>query len=406
MNKKVVFKYKFVVFIVLFIALAASFLFGVAPRENAYAARQKVMTAEQSEDVVYCGKNFIDASGKLCDTDVDAPGFNNDLFDSFVFKLDGQEIDVSVEDVLFETISSVQNPGQYALPVTVFYDNVYYRVSSVNFAIKKRTVTVLTLLNGKTDLTVNEGDDISISYDYQNAVPAHTMQVSHNGVSVTEIRSEYITIPAWTDVDITRPIENCHVVAAHAESDYYDFVYTGAILTILPATVKTLSFSDEKSTRLVLVGDFSVLHSMRYTDIGIDPSGEDFSVISANADVIYKDTGFFDKYEKKGCFSVEMFYNNNVVTESVPAEVAILASSLDTSKKYKVVALYNNGRSEVLDAKLNDGFLRFNASDMGDFIIVSEIQGLSITYYVLVIVGAVALIVIIILLISVFRRKY
>ena len=101
-----------------------------------------------------------------------------------------------------------------------------------------------------------------------------------------------------------------------------------------------------------------------------------------------------------------MFYNNNVVTESVPAEVAILASSLDTSKKYKVVALYNNGRSEVLDAKLNDGFLRFNASDMGDFIIVSEIQGLSITYYVLVIVGAVALIVIIILLISVFRRKY
>lgn len=406
MSKKVVFKYKFVLFIVFLIVLGAALILGVKPGKNAYAARQKVLTVEQTQDVVYCGKDYINVSGALCDTDADAPGFNNDLYTSLVFKLDGQEIDVAADDISFETITAVQNPGQYALPVTVLYDNVYYRVSSFNFSIKKRTVTVLTLLNGKTDLTVKEGDEISISYDYGNAVPAHTVQVTHNGVPVTEIKSEYITIPAWTDVDMTRPIEKCHVVAAHAESDYYDFVYTGALLTIEPATVKTLSFSDEKTTRLILVGDFSILHSIRYTDIGVNPAGEDFSVISANADVLYKDAGFFDKYEKKECFSVEVFYNNNVVTESVPAEVAVYSSSLDATKKYKVVALYNNGRSEILDAKFSDGFIRFNANDMGDFIVVSEIEGLSITYYVLVIVGAIALIVIVILLVSVFRRKY
>ena len=406
MSKEAVLKYKSVVFIMFLIMLGAALLFGAKPGKTAYAARQKVLTVEQTQEVVYCGIDFINASGVLCDTDTDKPGFNNDLFNSLVFKLDGQEIVVSADDTTFETVSAVQNPGQYALPVTVFYDNVYYRVSAFNFAIKKRTVTVLTLLNGKTDLTVKEGDEISISYDYGNAVPAHTMQVTHNGVPVTEIRPEYITIPAWTDVDMTRPIEKCRVVAAHAESEYYDFVYTSSLLTIEPATLKTLSFSDEKTTRLILVGDFSILHSIRYTDVGVNPASEDFSVISANADVIYKDAGFFDKYEKKECFSVEVFYNHNVVMESVPAEVAVYSSSLNDTKNYKVVALYNNGRSEILDAEFSNGFLRFNATDMGDFIVVSEIEGLSITYYVLVIVGCIALIVIVILLVSVFRRKY
>ena len=405
-GKMSVSKYKIAAFAVFLLLFAIVFGPAISSHAPAYAARQKVMTIEQVSNVVFSGKDFLDSSGAFCDTDVDTAGCNNDLFDSFVFKLDGQVVDVAVEKAVAETASAIRDPGLYTLPFSVEYDNVIYPVRSVSFSIQKRVVTVLTLLNGKTDLTVKEGDDVLLAYDYQNAVPAHTEQVSDNGVSVTKIKSDYITIPAWADVDTTKPIENCQVVAAHAESPYYDFTYTGALLTIKPATVDNLSYSDEKATRLILVGDFSVLHSLRYTDIGVNPSGEEFSVISARADVAYKDSGFFDKYEKVGCFSVEVFYNNNAVSDSVPASVTLLASSLDPSKNYKVVALYKNGRTEVLDAKITDGFLRFYASDMGDFIIVSEIEGLSMTYYALVIVGGIGALVIIILLVSVFRRKY
>ena len=405
-TKKTVAKYKFVCFFVILLVFSVGLILAAAPKESAYAARQKVMTVEQTQKVVFCGSDYINASGAFCDTDSEEDGFNNDLFDSFIFKLDGQTITVTTSAVRVETSEAVRDPGEYALSFIVMYDDVEYTVRSVSFSVAKRTVTVLTLLNGKTELTVKEGDDIFISYDYQNAVPAHTEQVSHNGVSVTEIKSEYISIPAWTDVDMTKPIENCRVVAAHAESRYYDFTYTGAVLTIKPATVANLSYSDDKATRLILVGDFSVLHSVRFTDVGVDPSSEEYAVISANADVAYKDVGFFDKYEKVGCFSVEIFYNDNVITESVPADVTVLASSLDPSEKYKVLALYSNGRTEVLNATMTDGFLRFHAADMGDFIIVSEIKGLSMTYYALVIAGGIGVIVIIILLISVFRRKY
>ena len=402
--KNTVFKYEFLILLPLFlIFIAVGSLH--ASGKNAEAIRQKTLTIEQTSEAVYCGVSFVE-NGRFVDTDPLSESFENGLFDSFVFMLDNQVVHLTPEDVIVDSNEPLCDPGRYVCSFTVTYDNVEYTVNAVSVNISKRIVTVVTLLNGKTELTVKEGMKVSLAYDYQNAIPAHTEHVSYNGVSVTEIRSEYMTVPAWADVNTTKPVESYRVVAAHAESFYYNFKYSSSILTITPSSVKSLTFEDETAIQLVIAGDFSVLHSVKYTDVGISPSSEKYSVLSVKADALYKDGGFFDDYEKVGCFSIELFYNNNRVTESTPVNVMVRESSLDQSKTYKVIALYNNGNNDVLNATLSEGYLSFNASDVGDFIIVSEIEGLSLTYYALVIAGGIGVLVIVVLLVAVFRRKY
>ncbi|MBO4538786.1 MAG: hypothetical protein J5781_00805, partial [Clostridia bacterium] len=98
-KKNIVTKYKFVCFFVILLVFSTGLILSASPKESAYAARQKALTIEQTQRVVFCGDNYINASGVFCDTNGDEAGFNNDLFDSFIFKLDGQPIDVSVSDV-------------------------------------------------------------------------------------------------------------------------------------------------------------------------------------------------------------------------------------------------------------------------------------------------------------------
>ena len=376
-------------------------------KEGAEAARQKVMTIEQSEAAVFCGRTLIDKDGYFCDTDENTVDFENPLFDTFIFKLDDRTLnDLSHSDVRVALSGEVYKPDSFVGDFYVTYDGDDYIVRSVAFAVSKRLVEVSTLLNGRTELRVEEGTTILLSYDYQGAIEDHSRIVTYNGVTVTEILREYLSLPAWADIDTTKPVENYRVVAAHAESDYYDFKYIGATLTIVPSTVYQLTYSDESATRLILNGNFSVLHSVQYTDIGISPTSERYSVISARADAAYKDSRFFDKYEKVGCFSIDVTYNNNPVNESIASTALVRATTLDASKEYKIIALYANGSNDVLNAKLTDGYLSFDAADCGDFIIVSEIEGLSLTYYIIVIVSGIAVLVFVVLLVAVFRRKY
>lgn len=399
------FKYKLLLFAPLTLFFLTVCFIGVSTR-SAQAAHQKTLDVEQVGEIVYCGVPFLDEEGGFVDTDPLTTDFENELFFALQFRLDGQTISLSHENARVEHDGTVCDPGRYVCSVSATYDGVEYTQSAVQINISKRVVTVLTLLNGKTELTVQEGTKVLLAYDYQGAIPAHTEQVVHSGVTVTEIGAEYLTVPAWADVDTTKPTESYRVVAAHAESPYYNFRYASSVLTIKASSVGSLTFADETATQLIIAGDFSVLHTVKYTDVGVSPSSERYSVLSVKADALYKDTGFFDKYEKTGAFSVELFYNNNRVTQSTPVKVMVYKPSLNTSKKYKIIALYDNGNNDILDAKLEEGYLSFDASDVGDFIIVSEIEGLSMTYYALVIAGGIGVLVIVVLLVAVFRRKY
>ncbi len=399
-------KYKIALYLTFFVGFFLMGACGFFTAHQAYAAQQKEFTIEQISSVEYCGKDFV-IDGSFCDTDENVAGLNNELFSSLRFSYDGDVINsIQPGDVTILTNQAICDPGRYVCAFSVEYEEETYVVSATTFNIDKRTVVVTTFLNGMTNLVVEEGADIVLSYNYQNAIPSHTYQEPHDGYSVTVIDSKYLTCPAWTDVDIVKPIYQCSVSADHAESKYYTFQYNSSYLTIVGASTSMLEYSSNGQKLLVMAGDFSVLNTVNYTDIGINPTSSEFAIISANADVLYKDSGFFDKYEKAGCFTVEVFYNNNIVLENVPATFTVKASGLSGSKNYKIIAMYNNGRSEILDAKYKDGYISFYGSDVGTFIIVSEIEGLSMTHYALVIAGGVAFLIIIILLFAVFRKKY
>ncbi len=404
-SKITVSKYK-IALIMLFSALLLGIcLYAVPLGKGAYADKQKTIAIEQTEEVVFSGDVFVDGDGKFPDTDPSTAEYENELFNSLVFKIDGQPIPVAPEDVTVSYAGLVSAPKGYPLSFSIEYGGTTYSVKT-SLIVSKRLVTVTTLLNGRTDLTVDEGTDVTLAYNYQNAVSAHTEQLPYDGYSVTSIRDSYLTVPAWADVDTKKPIQRCRVVAAHAASEYYDFKYVASFLTINAKPTRSLTYSADDRTLLVMVGSFSVLNSVQFTDIGVSSSSGEYSVISAAADVFYKDSGFFDEYEKLGCFSVNVLYDNNAVTEDIPATYTVYQPSLSDSRGYKVVALYKNGKSEVLNATLTEGYLTFNADDVGDFIVVSPTEGLSNTYLVLAIAGGVGVLVVVILLFSVFRRKY
>ncbi len=392
------------------ILLTFSLSLGVASEKGkeAHAARQKVMTIKQDGHAVYCGSNFININGVFVNTGANSDVFENELFDTLSFFLDGVKFEPEVENVRVAKGLAISSPGTYSLNFTVVYEDVGYSASGVPVAIDKKAVTVTTLLNGSSYSRVTEGEKVSVAYDYSGAVSDHTEQTTMDGVPVTRLKNTYMNSPAYVDSIPKQPIENYKVVASHADSDFYVFNYVGATLTIDAKNVDKLEISTENGVLLTLIGTFSTLYSVEYADIGINPSGTEYASINARAVAAYGNLGLFDEYERAGCYTVSVLSDKNVVNVSVPAVVKIKADNLTKGKKYKVVALYRNStvKNEVLDAVYDSGYLMFSAQDVGDFLVVSEINGLAVNGYIIAIVVGIAVLVVVLILVAVFRKKY
>ena len=106
------------------------------------------------------------------------------------------------------------------------------------------------------------------------------------------------------------------------------------------------------------------------------------------------------------CYSINVNKNEKLVND-VNATVRIkFPEKLSDKNSYSVIALYNNGDTDVLYATVSDGYLTFNATDMGDFIVISPVEGISTTTYIIVIGAGVIAVLLIILLVAFFRKKY
>ena len=84
-----------------------------------------------------------------------------------------------------------------------------------------------------------------------------------------------------------------------------------------------------------------------------------------------------------------------------------LDKSLRNKREYKVIALYNNGDTDILNATLtSSGYLAFSAADMGYFVVAVPTEGISAYTYAIVVVIGVVVIFLVIFFVALFRRKY
>ncbi len=380
--------------ILLLVALLTAGAIALPVAEGAEAKTQEnLFSIEQKKTVTYCGSAYIDNSGNFVDFDEDEEVFDNVFFDSFSFFYDGLPVDdLKPTDIKESNKTSVEKPGEYNLNFSVNYKDTAYTVKDVKAYVNKITVTVSTYLNGTTDLTIQEGETVLASYGYSGALEEHSESKYVNGFPITQIKRNYITSYAFVREIPKQPTERRQITAAYATSDYYDFVYESAYITIQSVTTNKLIYGDKKSPDVTLMGTFSSICSLSYLNIGIDKSSTEFALVYAKAEAKYKDVNFFDEYREVACYSVDILSDGVSLTEKTAANV-LLKTNLSSDKTYKVMAFYKNGDSEILDASYTSGTLRFYSADMGDFIVVTPNEGLSITNYLLVIgVGVLTLI--------------
>lgn len=358
--------------------------------------REKNFTAAQSSVLTYCGENYL-----TDDT------YKNALLSAISFELDDEKITVNALNAQISGVSVLKNPGIYSLNFAVNYEDVQYTAFNVAIVISKRKVTVETLLNGQNNLTVREGETVGAACNYVGAVESDTEKESVGSKVITVLKDTAYTRPAFVEAIPTSVVTDYTIVADHAASDYYDFVYTAAYLTITENTVPELEEYDGSALSVSVIGTFSVTYDLYFNNIGVSKSSSDYAAVSAKLDTLYGSGTLLDEYDVVGCYDIDVKKDGNLPNDSIPSAVKVkIDSEMSGRSSYKVIALYNNGDTEVLDASVSDGYLSFYAADMGVFAVISPVESISLMNYAVVIGIGVLFVIIVILGVVFFRRKY
>lgn len=361
------------------------------------ASREKVLEVKQESILYYCGQNYL-----YNDT------YKNALLQAVSVEFDGEKFDATAQNTTITSSKKISDPGAYQCTFTVFDGEKNYTVENVNIRVSKREVAVTVYLNGKTELTIYEGDNVYVAYDYDGAIEGDYSTETVNGVVVRTIHSSAMDSVAYLEYLPTTVIQNYTVAAAHASSKYYTFVYRKSVLNIIEKTVSELSFSsDDKVLVSLFGGEFGSSSELSFVNVGTSETSPQYAEIKQRIDTEYDTSAIKNDYKQIACYTIDVNVNN-VQKENVSCNVFVL---LDDSAKgknsYKVIAFYNNGSTEVLNARtINDEYLVFSTKDMGEFVVVTPVQGVKISTYIIVISVAVAFVFLIILLVALFRRKF
>lgn len=374
----------------------------------ALSSEEKFM-AEQTSKITYCGADYLyDETLK------------NTFLDAFSFKFDDRDFKPHYEKVTVEpAVEKAIAPGKKYKCSFVYEDEGNtYKTDTVFFDINKAKVTVTALLNGKTELTIDERDanKISVTYDYACDVKSDVRSETINGIQVHTLSDRVLTFPAIVQNIPTDPVNNCKIVAGNAQSFYYDFYYVPSILNVVRTVVPELKYETEiktadnktkTETSVTLIGSFSTAFNLSFEDIGTTKTSKEFAAIYAEAEKKYKDAGnILRENDTIACYSLDVTKNEKPVSD-VNATVRIkFPEKMSNKKSYSVIALYNNGDNDVLYATVSDGYLTFNATDMGDFIVITPVEGISTTTYIAVIGIGIIVVLLIVFLVALFRKKY
>lgn len=371
-----------------------------ATSDVALAAGEQILEVKQVSELPYCGENYVkNESAK------------NAFLSVFSFTVNGKVISPDFEKIT--VISSVQavNPGaNYVCDIRYEDGETVYVAENVVFEIAKRKVRVIVYLNGQRSITVNENEagSIKINYDYDGALPSDTRVETVNGTQVRTITGEALTNKAYVAVLPKTPVENATVTAQNARSPYYDFIYEKSYITVTRDTVPELTAVDDGRVTVSVSGIFSTVYSVDFTDIGTSATSKEYAEIKSDAERKYASYGtLLTDNEPVACYNVTILDADGETVYNTPATVrAYMDGSIKGRKSYSVIALYNNGNTDVLEASVSGDYLVFDAADMGDFIVLSPVEGINVTTYIVAIVAGVAIVLIVITLFALFRRKY
>ena len=390
-------KFIFALVVITFIFAFALVTIEVNEQEADALIREKILTGEQNKILLYNGENYLDYDDG-----------RNEVLSTFCFKLDDEEITLNSSNTKISGINSLYKPGKYNCNFEVNYDGENYLLENATITLSKRTVVVNTLLNGKSELTIKEGESVTVAYDYSGAIHDDVKIESVSGITVNVLKDNVLNRPAFVESIPTGVTSKYTIVAGYADSDYYDFEYNEAYLTILPNIVTNLAEIIEGKVMVSLNGNFSITNKLEFVNVGVSSSSEDYAAVNVKIDKNYGASDLLVSNKAVGCYRINVKQNNELPNNSVPASIRLALNAEEKGhSSYSVIAFYNNGTTEVLSATCSkDDVLSFYASDMGDFVIIVPEDGIPITTYVIAIISGVVVVLLVILLVAFFRKKY
>jgi len=259
-----------------------------------------------------------------------------------------------------------------------------------------------------------------------NADDEHTVSRSEDGSELTvkegaEIRYE-LTYSGFIDGDteenLTRipyvePLPKTHgdpfyALASYGVSEKYEFIYVAARLLVLENNVKEKTVELDGEPILRLTGEFSPLAVLNYRAIGVSVTNPEFAKINAKIEYTHG-TGLFRKWQKTDAFRVGLTIDGrDVSVEKPPFIIQYKISPKQAKKSLSIIALYDGNDTEavLIAAAVKNGFLTFQAADLGEFVVLEKVRVLSNAEAIGIIAAAVAAVFVIILFASLFKRKF
>ena len=369
--------------LVLSLCIVSAPRFGIA---NADVA--KVFNVVQSEKVYYRSASYI-ISNKFVNFGED--GFTNELYDSLTVTLDGEKVVVPQQNFTITNVNEINIPKTYLATISISYGGEDYS-KNLSIVISKAELRVIAKVNDSDNLEIDEG------------VPYSTRIVYEGFLGSDDIGT--LEIPAIILLEPKRPTTNYAVVASGAKSNLYEFVYVKANLTIKSNPMTEIKNKTGEVVDLILKGQYSPYCELDFANVGISPANSVYIQIKQNLDKYYASSGIYNDYKESEAYSINLLIDS-IKEENTKSTVTIKLPQRSVGKdKYLVVALYNNGLHEVISGVEKDGYLTFVAADLGNFVVFTPIEGLKTTVLIAIGIGVVGGIILIIILVSIFRRKY
>ncbi len=378
------------VVLILLMAIVGIFATNIDTSYEAYGLDE--LSVEQKNEVVYCGRSYITEEGVFRDIN-ETETYDNALFSSLSFSIDGQEIVVDNEDVRVTNYEQMLIPGEYLCQFDVNVEGSI-KTATARIRISKAELRIITLINGHSEYTVNEGEQYATSIEYDGFIGEDAPYI--------------LTTPPIIQSEPKMPTTGTMIVADLATSDRYEIIYVGAKIVINsnPDSVRTYKNGEEDV--LILRGSFSPYYELIYSDLGLNVSDPKYAMIDSKVDKFFSGNRVFEEYEKANAYVINMYLDGQIVELNEPTNVRIkVPKKLLGKEKYRIIHFSSDGAYEFLDAtETGDGYVSFTTSDLGEFLLLTPIEGFSRVMFIAACVIGVGLVVLIVLLVAIFRRKY
>lgn len=380
---------KVMIFVAVLVFLVLSLFVTTQTSINiAHADMPKEFNITQTAAVYYCGSNYLE-NNKLKNLGEDT--FSNALYNSLSITFDGVVTAVPHQNITVNNVTEMKVPKTYQTVITVSYGGEDY-TKNLAIDISKAELTVTAKINGLSALEIDEGVNYTTSIVYQGFLGS-------DNISTLEI-------PAIIVMEPKRPTINFAIIPSGAKSNLYEFVYVKATLTINSNPITEIKNKSGDVIDLILKGEYSPYCELAFANVGISPSNAVYIKIKQDLDKFYANSGIYEDYKESEAYSINLLIDG-IKEENAKSTVTLKLPPRSVGKdKYLVVALYNNGLHEVVSGVESDGYLTFDAADMGNFVIFTPVEGLKTTVLIAIGIGIVGGIFLIIILIAIFRRKY